>query len=249
VVAAVIMNVMKRTVSRTLLACVAVGYGVVKPTLTRVETISISLLTVLYFAFSCNGDIRMWMAQGNADTQAENNMLMWQFPVTLTDIFFLGIVYFGLINTKEKLKSESQFAKLSLYQHLTTTLVVFAFCWFAYTLVSIAAQWGYIGVSYQYSWMISGPSSAFWHILFFCLLGTICYIWRPNENSSAYALSSQIAGSEEEAEMMDNTSSAASIESPRRAPHATSSTPGDGGEKVTKRGTVDVFNIGSSDED
>ena len=47
---------------------------------------------------------------------------------------------------------------------------------------------------------LNKPLNRYWHLLFFCILVVIMYLWRPTQNNQRYAYSALENGDEEEEE-------------------------------------------------
>lgn len=48
--------------------------------------------------------------------------------------------------------------------------------------------------------LVSSRAYSYWHLLFFCILVVIMYLWRPTQNNQRYAYSALENGDEEEEE-------------------------------------------------
>ena len=63
-------------------------------------------------------------------------------------------------------------------------------------------QWwleGYVRLA-VFSIPLNKPLNRYWHLLFFCILVVIMYLWRPTQNNQRYAYSALENGDEEEEE-------------------------------------------------
>ncbi len=198
-----ILNVLKRTVSRVLLILVALGYGVVTAVLTPKERFTVLFLGTSYFAASVFADMKIWVGVDN--DFGNSKTFFWQVPVAILDSMILCMVYFSLTSLKEKLNESAQTAKLLMYQRLTRTLSWFVALWVVFALLSVFVSWGWVKLPWTMQWLIMGPSSAFWHIVFLGILLAIAIIWFPSESSSLLAMSNQVPSSEEEAENFELT--------------------------------------------
>ena len=196
VVFAMFAKNVKQTVSGMLVLAVALGWGVVRSSLSRKATFAVIMLGFFYLAFSVKFDlVRMERISHAArtdsdDTNAkeEGNSAFWAFPVALCDVLFILAIYFGLIETSQELENDHQEAKLEMYQRLTGTLRYWGILWFVFTFFDLGTRIGVI----PWPWSLEFLLWSFWDILYLGVLLRIAIIWRPTETSDRYAYSSQL---------------------------------------------------------
>jgi hypothetical protein len=98
---AVLLSVLKRSVSRAGLLAVALGYGVVHPVLERRQTYMIAGLAVAYFVFGVLDAVSRRTAY-DVDTNT------WELPVVLVDFVFITMIYSGLMKLRRDLAEGGQ---------------------------------------------------------------------------------------------------------------------------------------------
>ncbi|KAJ7528521.1 hypothetical protein O6H91_15G007000 [Diphasiastrum complanatum] len=183
---AVTVGAIKKTVSRLLLLVVSMGYGVVRPTLGGL-TSKVLFLGGTFFLASESLDVVEHV--GRIDEVSSRTRLLLVLPVAILDAFFILWSFTSLSKTLEKLQARRSVAKLGLYRKFTNFLVaavVISVAWIAYELYFKATD--PVGEHWQNAWIIS----AFWNILTFFLLCTICALWAPSQNSNRYAYSEEV---------------------------------------------------------
>lgn len=187
---AIVLNVVKRTVSRCVLVAVCLGFGVVRPRLPMRQTIAIVTLGAMYFVFATVSDIRI----NSAVVEAHDDP--WATPVLIADIIFVLWIFHGLTRVQEDLETLRQTLKLGMYVRLKKALMLFTILWILFAIFSEVVAHGIIYLSWKHTWMLH----SFWHFSYFAVLAVMCWIWRPSPQSQQYAYSFQIPSSAEEAE-------------------------------------------------
>ncbi|XP_072976484.1 uncharacterized protein [Typha angustifolia] len=180
---AVTFTAVKKTVSRLLLLVVAMGYGVVRPTLGGI-TSRVSLLGVVYFIAS--EALELVEHLGNINDFSGKARLFLVLPVALLDATFIIWIFSSLSKTLEKLQSRRSIAKLDLYRKFTNSLaasVLISVLWIGYELYFNATD--PLSELWQRAWIIP----AFWNLLSYALLAIICILWAPSHNPTRYAYS------------------------------------------------------------
>ncbi|RYY33715.1 hypothetical protein EON62_03980, partial [archaeon] len=108
----IIISASKRTMARCAFLAVAMGFGVVSPTLPRRTVLGIAALGVLYFAFSIAADVYQ-------NTVSLGREIPWlDLPVNALNIIFLMAILMSLSRLLQQLQSAHQDAKLSMYRKL-----------------------------------------------------------------------------------------------------------------------------------
>ncbi|KAM7467899.1 hypothetical protein LguiB_015461 [Lonicera macranthoides] len=196
---AVTVTAVKKTVSRLLLLVVAMGYGVVRPTLGGV-TSKVLLLGVVYFVAS--EALELVDHLGNINDFTAKTKLYLVLPVVFLDAWFILWIFSSLSKTLEKLQTRRSMAKLELYRKFTNYLAVFvllSIAWIGYELYFNASD------PLNELWRIAWIIPAFWTLLAFSLLVVICVLWAPSRNPTRYAYSEE-AGDEFDEEAISLTS-------------------------------------------
>mmetsp|Transcript_1135 Transcript_1135/g.2014 ORF Transcript_1135/g.2014 Transcript_1135/m.2014 type:complete len:521 (-) Transcript_1135:1470-3032(-) len=184
---AVIVGSMRKTISRMLLLVVAMGYGVVRPTLGGLTSKVIALGTA-YLIAACTLDVMTNV--GTIDDLTSSARIFLVLPVAVLDAVFILWIFTALSKTLAQLQQRRQTAKLELYRHFTNTLavaVVISVSWIAYEM--------YFKVTDQFNerWQSDWITGAFWHALNLSINAVICFLWRPNEASLQYAYGTDVS--------------------------------------------------------
>jgi len=182
---AVTITAVKKTVSRLLLLVVAMGYGVVRPTLGGVTSKAL-LLGFIYFVAS--EALELFDHLGNINDFSGKTKLYLVLPVVFLDAWFILWIFSSLSKTLEKLQTRRSMAKLELYRKFTNSLAVFvllSIAWIGYELYFNASD------PLNELWRIAWIIPAFWTLLAFSLLVVICVLWAPSRNPTRYAYSEE----------------------------------------------------------
>ncbi|CAH9060010.1 unnamed protein product [Cuscuta epithymum] len=189
---AVTFSAIKKTVSRLLLLVVAMGYGVVRPTLGGI-TSKVLLLGAVYFLAS--EALELVEHLGNINDFSGKARLFLVFPVALLDSSFIVWIFSSLSKTLEKLQVRRSLAKLDLYRRFTNVLaisVLLSVAWIGYELYFNASD--PLSELWRRAWIIP----AFWILLAYFLLVLICVLWDPSYNPTRYAYSEETGDDEEQ---------------------------------------------------
>ncbi|XP_076890409.1 uncharacterized protein LOC143541473 [Bidens hawaiensis] len=186
---AVTFGTIKRTVSRLIILTVAMGYGVVRPTLGGLTSKVVMLGGTFFVASEV---LELVEHVGAVSDLSGKAMLFLSLPVAVLDAFFVLWIFTSLSSTLNKLQAKRMMAKLDIYRKFTNALavaVIVSVGWICYELYFKSTD--IYNEQWQNAWIIP----AFWHVLSFSLLCVICALWAPSQNSMRYAYSDD--GSEE----------------------------------------------------
>lgn len=181
IVFSTLLTAFKLTVSRVLVLVVAMGYGVVKPTLgtTRYK---VTLLGMVYFVFGA----ALLFVQAN-DRSADVSWAAALFlvvPVAVLDTGFYWWIFLSLLRTIAQLKARRQVVKLNMYQWLFNTLAVSA----AISTVVVLYQVVAFSITHPDDhWRTAWLWPAFWELLYLIVLIALAALWRPTSNNTRYA--------------------------------------------------------------
>ncbi|CAN4089163.1 unnamed protein product [Withania somnifera] len=180
---AVTFGTVKRTVSRVVILIVAMGYGVVRPTLGGL-TSKVLLLGGTFFLAS--EVLELVENVGAVSDFSGKARLFFVLPVALLDSFFILWIFTSLSSTLNKLQARRLLAKLDIYRKFTNALavtVILSVGWTCYELYFKSTD--VYNERWQNAWIIL----AFWQVLSFSLLCIICVLWAPSQNPMRYAYS------------------------------------------------------------
>ncbi|XP_077213426.1 lung seven transmembrane receptor family protein [Tasmannia lanceolata] len=182
----VTIGAVRKTVSRLLILCVSMGYGVVRPTLGGL-TSKVLLLGVTYFLASELLDIAENV--GTINDISGKARLFLVLPVSFLDAFLILWIFTSLSKTLEKLQARKSSVKLDIYRKFTNALavaVIASVAWICYEVYFKATD--PFSERWQSAWIVT----AFWDLLAFGVLCVICYLWAPSQNSQRYAYSDEV---------------------------------------------------------
>ncbi|RLW10234.1 hypothetical protein DV515_00002273, partial [Chloebia gouldiae] len=164
VILAELLSAVKRSLARTLVIIVSLGYGIVKPRL-GVTLHKVVMAGALYLLFSgMEGVLRV------------TGRLFLDFPY----------IFISLTQTMKLLKLRRNVVKLSLYRHFTNTLILAV----AASIVFIIwTTMKFRLVDCQSDWQELWVDDAIWRLLFSMILFVIMILWRPSANNQRFAFS------------------------------------------------------------
>ncbi|KAK4424375.1 Transmembrane protein 87A [Sesamum alatum] len=177
----VTIGAIRRTVSRILILSVAMGYGVVRPTLGGL-TSKVLLVGITYFLASEMLNIAEYV--GSINDIAGRARVFFVLPVAFLDAFLILWIFTSLSKTLEQLQAKRSSIKLDIYRKFSNALgvtVIASVVWIGYEVYFKATD--PFNERWQSAWIIT----AFWDILAFALLCVICYLWAPSQSSQRYA--------------------------------------------------------------
>ncbi|XWS40310.1 hypothetical protein CRYUN_Cryun18bG0129600 [Craigia yunnanensis] len=177
----VTIGAIRKTLSRLLILCVSMGYGVVRPTLGGL-TSKVLLLGATYFLASELLDITEYV--GTINDISGRARLFLVLPNAFLDAFLILWIFTSLSKTLEQLQAKRITVKLDLYRKFSNALavaVIASVAWITYEVYFKAAD--PFNERWQSAWIIT----AFWVILSFAILCVICYLWAPSQSSQRYA--------------------------------------------------------------
>uniref|UniRef100_A0A8C0U3Z4 Transmembrane protein 87A n=1 Tax=Cyanistes caeruleus TaxID=156563 RepID=A0A8C0U3Z4_CYACU len=181
VILAELLSAVKRSLARTLVIIVSLGYGIVKPRL-GVTLHKVVMAGALYLLFSgMEGVLRV--------TGAQNDLASLAFiPLAFLDTALCWWISFTvfLTQTMKLLKLRRNVVKLSLYRHFTNTLILAV----AASIVFIIwTTMKFRLVDCQSDWQELWVDDAIWRLLFSMILFVIMILWRPSANNQRFAFS------------------------------------------------------------
>ncbi|CAM8949869.1 unnamed protein product [Rhodiola kirilowii] len=180
---AVTFGAIKRAVARLIILMVAMGYGVVRPTLGGI-TPKVIMVGGSFFVASEVLDLVEHV--GSVSDLSGYARLFLILPVAILDAFIIVWIFTSLSATISKLQARRMMVKLDIYRKFTNALavaVVVSVGWTCYELYFKAND------MYNEHWQNAWVIPAFWQILSFSLLFVICVLWAPSQNSTRYAYS------------------------------------------------------------
>uniref|UniRef100_A0A8C2VPV5 Transmembrane protein 87A n=2 Tax=Chinchilla lanigera TaxID=34839 RepID=A0A8C2VPV5_CHILA len=188
-----LLSAVKRSLARTLVIIVSLGYGIVKPRL-GVTLHKVVVAGALYLLFSgMEGVLRV------TGYFSYSLALMLNLALSAVDACIILWIFISLTQTMKLLKLRRNIVKLSLYRHFTNTLILAV----AASIVFIIwTTMKFRIVTCQSDWRELWVDDAIWRLLFSMILFVIMILWRPSANNQRFAFS-PLSEEEEEDEQKE----------------------------------------------
>ncbi|WFD29461.1 hypothetical protein MSPP1_000470 [Malassezia sp. CBS 17886] len=192
-----VLDAARNSLSLFLLLIVAMGYGVVRPTIGS-EMTKVRVLTGLHFLFGVLysvGIVLIFMDDASAW------MLLFIFPLAFTLTMFLMWILYALKGSIMHLTERRQTYKCAMFTKLYRILqgaVAALFIYFFLTTFVIFTNGadGLVTNLWQYRWLLLDGSLGF---LYFAVFASIAWVWRPTGQNMRLAMSDEVATDEEAA--------------------------------------------------
>ncbi|XP_060004163.1 transmembrane protein 87A isoform X4 [Lagenorhynchus albirostris] len=188
-----LLSAVKRSLARTLVIIVSLGYGIVKPRL-GVTLHKVVVAGALYLLFSgMEGVLRV------TGYFSYPLALIVNLALSAVDACIILWIFISLTQTMKLLKLRRNIVKLSLYRHFTNTLILAV----AASIVFIIwTTMKFRIVTCQSDWRELWVDDAIWRLLFSMILFVIMVLWRPSANNQRFAFS-PLSEEEEEDEQKE----------------------------------------------
>ncbi|XP_029808827.1 transmembrane protein 87A isoform X1 [Suricata suricatta] len=188
-----LLSAVKRSLARTLVIIVSLGYGIVKPRL-GVTLHKVVVAGALYLLFSgMEGVLRV------TGSFSYLLVLIVNLALSAIDACIILWIFISLTQTMKLLKLRRNIVKLSLYRHFTNTLILAV----AASIVFIIwTTMKFRIVTCQSDWRELWVDDAIWRLLFSMILFVIMVLWRPSANNQRFAFS-PLSEEEEEDEQKE----------------------------------------------
>ncbi|XP_062061709.1 transmembrane protein 87A isoform X6 [Lepus europaeus] len=172
-----LLSAVKRSLARTLVIIVSLGYGIVKPRL-GVTLHKVVVAGALYLLFSgMEGVLRVTGYFSNSLA------LIVNLALSAIDACVILWIFISLTQTMKLLKLRRNIVKLSLYRHFTNTLILAV----AASIVFIIwTTMKFRIVTCQSDWRELWVDDAIWRLLFSMILFVIMVLWRPSANNQRF---------------------------------------------------------------
>jgi hypothetical protein len=190
-VAAVVLSVVKRSVSRGLLLAVALGFGVVTARMPRRTTYALAALCLTYVLFGALDAVE------KSTTYDSLGPTMYELPVVLLDLLFFMGIYVGINRTRAELVRGGQAAaaKLSLYDRLLKVLLANVAVFILMQCIVLAIQFRVIPLPWKGVFLLLN----FYDALYLAVLLAMAFIWMPGPAAFQYSVYSGLAANEDDA--------------------------------------------------
>lgn len=195
-------GVSKRAVCRVLVTLVALGYGVVRPTIGE-DMNRVVYLGLIYVVLSLIYTITIHSPSSSkvaGDPEYDLLSLVVFALASIDTLFYIWIIT-SINNLLTTLAGRRQAIKYILYKNFRNVLfisVFFTCVWFLYgSSINMNESYGNDN-SWQYKWTID----ALWEVTYFGLFVTIAVMWAPTQNSQRYAHSIELTQLEDDNDWM-----------------------------------------------
>ena len=179
-VVASVLTVFKRALSRCLLLSVSLGFGVVRPTLERPETLRIAGLGLAYAVFGVLDEMQR-------ATTYDTDESFWVLGLLAVDVVCFVWTYSSLTKIQKELEAAQQGEKLRMYSQLQNVITACAAVYCIMALVILLIRLGAVPLDWKSLFFLIN----FWDLLYLGVLLAVAYIWAPGESSFRYAWYSQ----------------------------------------------------------
>jgi len=201
VITSMVFENLRKTVSRTLLLMICLGWGVSVPVLSRNRVIQVIVITLAYMVSGYLYEVTEIIAasrvkEGGLQSQEQ----LFTLPFLFCDIIFLTMIYYAIVGTMTNLRAANETFKLKIYQNLGKVLAVFVFLFTILTLTLFVCEMLGLYFPWQFIWV----ETASWDILNFAVLVAICILWRPSPRAHLLAISQQLPLNEQTVDDKDD---------------------------------------------
>lgn len=185
-----IVSAFKRTIARSLVVIVCLGFGTVRP---RLGTANIRILVAASLIYFAVASVTSGINAIN-DYEYQN---IWYLRVLLIafDMAWFYWIFYALVGTRRALKLRRNTVKLALYNQLGIVLIFAAIASFTLILLYVYI---FLINNCDSNWNERRADLIFWPSLFLILQTSIMIIWRPSNNDKRFAFVPLDEGGEEE---------------------------------------------------
>lgn len=195
-----IFGVTKRAMSRILVTLVALGYGVVRPSIGE-DMARVLYLGGAYFVLSL---IYTLAINAPTNTKSVNDseydiLSLVVFLLAIVDTSFYVWIFTSLNNLIVSLASRKQGVKYLLYRRFRGVLIallVLTCTWAVYSTVFFLNGSSTANEYWRYKWTVD----ALWEFIYYLIFVSIAVLWAPSNNSQRYAYSVELSQLEDDSE-------------------------------------------------
>lgn len=193
-----ILNSFRNAFTFFLLLIVCLGYGVVKPSLGSLMW-KCRALAGAHFLFAVGWTISSYIVPPDNSSPL---ILIVVLPLSLTMTAFYVWILSALTNTTKELEEKKQHVKAEMYKNLwrlllASIVVIFGFFFINSLIFANESTLDFITKHWQTRWFLL---DGWLNVVYFADFCIIAFIWRPTANNRRFAMSSQLAQDESEAQ-------------------------------------------------
>lgn len=195
-----IFGVSKRALSRVVVQFVALGYGIVRPSLGE-DMNRVLLLGLAYFILSLIYTVATNLPAGSkylSDPDYDFVSLVVFMLAGVDTTFYIWIIS-SINNLLVTLAARKQAAKYILYRNFRAILFVsifFTCIWALYGSIIVLNN----GSGDESNWQDRWTVDALWELTYFVIFVAISVMWAPSKNSQRYAYSTELSQLEDDVE-------------------------------------------------
>jgi hypothetical protein len=207
-----IFGVSKRALSRVLVQLVALGYGVVRPSLGEDMTRVLYLggtyfaLSLIYTMFTSTSSNTKFVGDPEYDF-----LSLIVFLLAIVDTTFYIWIFTSINNLMVSLAARKQGVKYLLYRNFRAVLIA---------LLTLTCVWALYGSllflndsnGTNKNWREKWTVDALWEIIYFLIFVSIAVLWAPSNNSQRYAYSIELSQLDDDNEWVAASTHADSVE-------------------------------------
>jgi hypothetical protein len=190
---AIFVGVAKRATSRVLITLVALGYGVVRPSLGE-DMNKVLILGGSYFVPSLIYTFYTSSStySGPIDDDSFDFIALCVYLLAMVDTAFYIWIFKSINSLLVSLASKQQGVKYLLYKNFRSVLfalLFFTVVWGLYSSVIFMNDASGANLNWKERWTVD----ALWELIYFVILVAICILWAPSYNSQRYAYSMELS--------------------------------------------------------
>ena len=193
----------KRALSRILVQLVALGYGVVRPSLGE-DMNRVLYLGGTYAVLSLIYTLLVKMPSNNrlAGDPVYNIISIIVLVLAMVDTTFYIWIFTSINNLLVSLASRKQGVKYLLYRNFRTILFVllgFTCAWALYGTLIFMNDTSGANSNWREKWTVD----ALWELIYFIIMVAIAVMWAPSKNSQRYAYSIELTQLDDDEEWQE----------------------------------------------
>lgn len=198
-----VFGVTKRALSRVLIQLVALGYGVVRPSLGE-EMNRVLYLGAAYFILSMIYTVAVNSPRNSksVDDPVYDLLSLVVFLLAIVDTTFYIWIFTSINNLMMSLASRKQGVKYVLYRNFRSVLIASLFLSCFWALYGSVMFINNSGGENRY-WRLKWTVDALWELIYFIIFLAIAVLWAPSNNAQRYAYSVELAQLEDDEEFQE----------------------------------------------
>jgi hypothetical protein len=197
---ALYFGALKRALSRVLVLLVALGYGVVRPSLGD-DMPRVLYLGASYFVLSFIYSLILSLSPPTkaVDDDDYSFLSLLVFLLAMVDTTFYIWIFTSINNLMVSLAARKQGVKYMLYRNfriVLVTMLALTMGWVLYSSVVFLNDNGGTNANWRMKWTVD----SLWEVIYFIIFVSVAILWAPTNNSQRYSYSielSQLEGDED----------------------------------------------------